>query len=395
MDFRMTEEQEAIRDAVRKTCEPFDDAYWLDRDETGEFPYEFHKAMADGGWLGIAMPEEYGGSGLGVKEAAIMMNTIAQTPGAQSAASAVHINIFGPHPIVVMGTEEQKRRHLPPLIKGEQITCFGVTEPDAGLDTTSIKTKAERTDKGYVVHGRKMWTSTAQEANKILLLARTTAKEDCAKSTDGISLFYTDFNRDYIEARVIPKMGRKSVDSNAVFIDGLPIPKEDLIGEEGKGFYYLLHSLNPERILVGIEGIGIGQQALERAVEYAKERVVFGRPIGMNQSIQHPLAVNWAELEAAYMMCMKAADLYDRGLPILGDLRNQIRCVDSDALPSALNHLLRNGKAVCGAMREEEMQALFQEHATDIRSAAMVPLEYQGKLGLLAIGSAVVAVGQR
>lgn len=378
MDFRMTEEQEAIRDAVRKACEPFDDAYWLDRDETGKFPYEFHKAMADGGWLGIAMPEEYGGSGLGVKEAAIMMNTIAQTPGAQSAASAVHINIFGPHPIVVMGTEEQKRRHLPPLINGEQITCFGVTEPDAGLDTTSIKTKAERTDKGYVVHGRKMWTSTAQEANKILLLARTTAKEDCAKSTDGISLFYTDFNRDYIEARVIPKMGRKSVDSNAVFIDGLPIPKEDLIGEEGKGFYYLLHSLNPERILVGIEGIGIGQQALERAVEYAKERVVFGRPIGMNQSIQHPLAVNWAELEAAYMMCMKAADLYDRGLPC-GAEANAAKYLGAEAgFKAATQAVLTHGGM--GYAKEYHVERLMRE----VMISRIAPVSMQMILNFIA-----------
>ncbi|WP_281016848.1 MULTISPECIES: acyl-CoA dehydrogenase family protein [unclassified Minwuia] len=378
MDFRMTEEQEAIRDAVRKACEPFDDAYWLDRDETGKFPHEFHKAMADGGWLGIAMPEEYGGSGLGVKEAAIMMNTIAQTPGAQSAASAVHINIFGPHPIVVMGTEEQKQRHLPPLIKGEQITCFGVTEPDAGLDTTSIKTKAERTDKGYVVHGRKMWTSTAQEANKILLLARTTAKEDCSKSTDGISLFYTDFNRDYIEARVIPKMGRKSVDSNAVFIDGLPIPKEDLIGEEGKGFYYLLHSLNPERILVGIEGIGIGQQALERAVEYAKERVVFGRPIGMNQSIQHPLAVNWAELEAAYMMCMKAADLYDRGLPC-GAEANAAKYLGAEAgFKAATQAVLTHGGM--GYAKEYHVERLMRE----VMISRIAPVSMQMILNFIA-----------
>ncbi|MDF1722248.1 MAG: acyl-CoA/acyl-ACP dehydrogenase [Minwuia sp.] len=359
MDFRMTEEQEAIRDAVQKICEPFDDSYWLDRDETGIFPHDFHQAMAKGGWLGITMPEEYGGSGLGVKEAAIMMHTIAKSPGAQSGASAVHINIFGPHPIVVMGTDEQKRRHLPPLIRGEQITCFGVTEPDAGLDTTSITTKAERTKNGYVVHGRKMWTSTAQEAHKILLLARTTPKEDCKKSTDGISLFYTDFNRDHIEARVIPKMGRKSVESNAVFIDGLPIPKEDLIGEEGKGFYYLLHSLNPERILVGIEGIGIGQNALQRAVDYANDRVVFGRPIGMNQSIQHPLAVNWAELEAAQMMCMKAADLYDRGLPC-GAEANAAKYLGAEAgFKAATQAVLTHGGM--GYAKEYHVERLMRE----------------------------------
>ena len=307
-----------------------------------------------------------------------MMHTIAQSPGAQSAASAVHINIFGPHPIVVMGTEEQKQRHLPPLIRGEQITCFGVTEPDAGLDTTSIKTKAERTDKGYVIHGRKMWTSTAQEANKILLLARTTAKEDCAKSTDGISLFYTDFNRDYIEARVIPKMGRKSVESNAVFIDGLPVPKEDLIGEEGKGFYYLLHSLNPERILVGIEGIGIGQQALRRAVEYAKERVVFGRPIGMNQSIQHPLAVNWAELEAAQMMCMKAADLYDRGLPC-GAEANAAKYLGAEAgFKAATQAVLTHGGM--GYAKEYHVERLMRE----VMISRIAPVSMQMILNFIA-----------
>ncbi|MEC9347026.1 MAG: acyl-CoA dehydrogenase family protein [Pseudomonadota bacterium] len=359
MDFRLTEEQESIRDAVTKVCEPFDDAYWLDRDNTGEFPHDFHKAMADGGWLGITMPEEYGGSGLGVKEATVMMQAVAASSGAQSAASAIHINIFGPHPIVVFGTDEQKQRHLPPLIRGEQKTCFGVTEPDAGLDTTSIKTRAERTDKGYVISGRKMWTSTAQEADKILLLCRTTPKENCKKSTDGISLFYTDFNRDYIEARVIPKMGRKSVESNAVFIDGLPVPKEDLIGEEGKGFHYILHSLNPERVLVGVEAVGIGQNALNRAVNYARERVVFGRPIGMNQGIQHPLAVCWAELQAAEMMCYKAADLYDRGLPC-GAEANAAKYLGAEAgFKTATQAVLTHGGM--GYAKEYHVERLMRE----------------------------------
>lgn len=359
MDFRLTEEQESIRDAVTKVCEPFDDAYWLNRDDTGEFPHDFHKAMADGGWLGITMPEEYGGAGLGVKEATVMMQAVAASSGAQSAASAIHINIFGPHPIVVFGTEEQKQRHLPPLIRGEQKTCFGVTEPDAGLDTTSIKTRAERTDKGYVISGRKMWTSTAQEAHKILLLCRTTPKENCKKSTDGISLFYTDFNRDYIEARVIPKMGRKSVESNAVFIDGLPVPKEDLIGEEGKGFHYILHSLNPERVLVGVEAVGIGQNALNRAVNYARERVVFGRPIGMNQGIQHPLAVCWAELQAAELLCYKAADLYDRGLPC-GAEANAAKYLAAEAgFKAATQAVLTHGGM--GYAKEYHVERLMRE----------------------------------
>ena len=289
-----------------------------------------------------------------------MMHTVAKSSGAQSAASAIHINIFGPHPLVVAGTEAQKQRHLPPLIRGEQKTCFGVTEPDAGLDTTSISTRAERqSDGSYIAHGRKMWTSTAQEADKILLLARTTPKDQGKKSTDGISLFYTDFNRDYIEARVIPKMGRKSVESNAVFIDGLPIPKEDLIGEEGKGFYYLLHGLNPERVLVGIEAVGIGQNALARAAEYARDRVVFGRPIGQNQGIQHPLAVNWAELEAAYMMCMLAADRYDRGMDCGGEA-NAAKYLGGEAgFKAATQAVLTHGGM--GYAKEYHVERLMRE----------------------------------
>jgi acyl-CoA dehydrogenase len=227
----------------------------------------------------------------------------------------VHINLFGPHPIVVHGTEEQKARMLPPLIAGRDRTCFGVTEPNAGLNTSKIETRAERTNDGWVAHGRKIWTSTAQTANKILLLARTAPAEQCKRPIDGLSLFYTDLDRNYVEVREIDKMGRMAVDTNTVFIDGLPIPKDDLIGEEGQGFRYLLHGLNPERVLVGAEAVGIGMVALERAVEYAKERIVFDRPIGQNQAIQHPLARCWAELQAANLMCFKAAALYDAGKP--------------------------------------------------------------------------------
>ncbi|TNE37488.1 MAG: acyl-CoA dehydrogenase [Alphaproteobacteria bacterium] len=314
MDFTLTEEQEAIRENVAGLCSRFDDHYWLEKDKTGDFPFDFHRAMADAGWLGITMPEEYGGAGLGVVEAALMMHEVAKSSGAMSAASAIHINIFGPHPIVVFGNNEQKSRWLPDLIKGDVKSCFGVTEPNAGLNTTAIETRAERTNNGYIANGRKIWTTTGQEADKIMLLARTTPKDQCKRPTDGLSLFYTDLNREYVDVRVIEKMGRKAVDSNEVFIDGLPIPEEDLIGEEGKGFYYILHSLNPERVLVGMEAIGIGMNALSRAAKYAREREVFGRPIGKNQAIQHPLAENWMELEAAYLMGMQAASRYDAGL---------------------------------------------------------------------------------
>ena len=310
-----TEEQRAIREGVRAVVSRFGDEYWLDRDEDGEFPFAFHRAMAEAGWLGITMPEDYGGAGLGVTEAAIMMHEVASHGGGMAAASSVHVNLFGPHPIVVHGTPEQKARWIPPLIAGTDRCCFGFTEPDAGLNTTAIKTFAEKVPGGYLVNGQKVWTSTAQVANKIMLLTRTTKLEECRRPTDGITIFYTDLDRTKVEVRRIPKMGRKAVDSNAVFIDGLFIPEADRIGEEGKGFSYILDSLNPERVLIAVEAIGIGQDALGRATRYARERVVFGRPIGQNQGIQHPLAERWMYLEAAHLMATKAAALYDSGLP--------------------------------------------------------------------------------
>ena len=315
MDFSINPDHQAIRDGVGAVVRSFGDDYWLARDEDGQFPREFHRAMADGGWLGLTMPEEYGGSGLGVTEAMIMMHEVASHGGGMAATSSVHINLFGPHPIVVYGTHEQKSRWVPRLIAGEDQCCFGFTEPDAGLNTTAIKTFATKVDGGYVVRGQKVWTSTAQVANKIMLLTRTTKLEDCKRPTDGITIFCTDLDRAKIEVKKIPKMGRKAVDSNAIFIDDLFIPESDRIGEEGKGFGYILHSLNPERVLIAIEAIGIGQDALRRASKYARERVVFGRPIGKNQGIQHPLAEKWMYLEAAQRVCEKAAWLYDQDLP--------------------------------------------------------------------------------
>ena len=306
---------DAIAEGVRAVVRRFGDDYWLARDEDGEFPFAFHKAMAEGGWLGITMPQAFGGAGLGVTEAAVMMREVARHGGGMAAASSVHINLFGPHPIVVKGTDEQKARWLPPLIAGQDRCCFGFTEPDAGLDTTRIKTFAARVPGGYRVDGQKVWTSTAQVANKIMLLTRTTRLEDCARPTDGITIFYTDLDRAKVDVRRIPKMGRKAVDSNAVFIDDLFVPEEDRIGEEGKGFSYILHSLNPERILIASEAIGIGQDALGRAARYARERVVFDRAIGQNQGIQHPLAERWTYLESAWLMAMRAAALYDSGQP--------------------------------------------------------------------------------
>ncbi|MFP6805873.1 MAG: acyl-CoA dehydrogenase family protein [Pseudomonadales bacterium] len=313
MNFELNEQQRNIQEAVQKICAQFDDDYWLQRDTDGQFPEEFVKAITEGGWLGIAMPEEYGGAGLGVTEAAIFAHTIARSGAGMSGASAVHLNLFGPNPIVVFGTDEQKHRFLTPLIEGRDRACFGVTEPDAGLNTTQLTTRAVREGDHYVINGRKMWTSTAQTASKILLITRTTSIEDCKKPTEGLTLFYTDLNRDQIEVRIIDKMGRKAVDSNALFIDDLVVPVEDRIGEEGDGWKCLLHGLNPERILIASEAVGLGQAALEKASRYARERIVFNRPIGKNQAIQHPLAENWMELEAAHLMAFKAASLYDNG----------------------------------------------------------------------------------
>ena len=315
MDFSISDDHRAIREGVSAVVRSFDDAYWLARDDDGKFPFEFHKAMAAAGWLGITMPPEYGGAGLGVAEAAIMMHEVASHGGGMAAASTVHINLFGPHPIVVFGTPEQRQRWLPPLVEGKDQCCFGFTEPDAGLNTTAIKTFAQKVPGGYLVHGQKVWTSTAQVANKIMLLTRTTKLEDCARPTDGITIFYTDLDRSKIDMHRIPKMGRKAVDSNSIFIDGLFIPEHDRVGEEGKGFGYILHSLNPERLLVAAEAVAIGQDALRRAAKYARERVVFGRPIGQNQGIQHPLAESWMALEAAWAMVMKGAWLYDQHQP--------------------------------------------------------------------------------
>jgi acyl-CoA dehydrogenase len=315
MDFSISEDHRAIRDGVSAVVRSFDDEYWLARDDDGEFPRAFHRAMADAGWLGITMPPEYGGAGLGVTEAVIMLHEVASHGGGMAAASTVHINLFGPHPIVVFGTPEQRQRWLPRLVEGKDQCCFGFTEPDAGLNTTAIKTFAQKVPGGYLVHGQKVWTSTAQVANKIMLLTRTTRLEDCKRPTDGITIFYTDLDRSKIDVHRIPKMGRKAVDSNSIFIDGLFIPEEDRVGEEGKGFSYILHSLNPERLLVAAEAVAIGQDALRRAAKYARERVVFDRPIGQNQGIQHPLAERWMALEAAWAMVMKGAWLYDQHQP--------------------------------------------------------------------------------
>ncbi len=359
MDLNFSEEQLAIRDAVAKVCSAFDDEYWTGKDNKAEFPHEFHRAMAEGGWLGITMPQELGGSGLGVTEAAVMMNTVARSGGGAAAMSTLQINLFAPHPIVVLGTPEQKERMLTPLISGAEKTCFGVTEANAGLNTTAITTFAKKVDGGYIVNGSKIWTSTAQEADNILLLARTTPREECDKPTNGMSIFFTRLDRSKIEVQRIPKMGRAAVDSNAIFIEDLFVPEEDRIGEEGKGFYYILHSINPERIIVAAGALGIAEDALRRASQYAREREVFDRPIGMNQGIQHPLAENWCQIEAARMMMLKAATLYDDGEPA-GAYANAAKLLAGRAaFDTATQAVLTHGGM--GYAKEYQVERLLRE----------------------------------
>ena len=314
MDFALTEQQELIKKEVGALARTFSLDYWLEKDRKHEYPWEFVKAFAAGGWLGMIVPEEYGGSGLGVTEAALMLGEICATGAGTSGASPIHFYMFPPMPVIKHGSDALKRRYLPGIPTGEIVMSFGVTEPNAGTDTSRIQTFAEKRGDHYVVNGRKVWNTNARQATHMLLLART-APRDAAKPFRGLTLFFTPFDRTKITVREIEKLGRAAVDSNEIFIDGLEVPASDVVGEEGMGFYHLLDSLNPERVLTAIEAVGIGRAALERATQYAKERVVFDRPIGQNQAIAHPLAMAWAKLETAELMCLKAAWLFDHGRP--------------------------------------------------------------------------------
>lgn len=314
MDFDLTPGQEALRQAIRDTIARFDLAYWLERDQAHEYPHAFFDAVAAGGWLGIAMPEEYGGAGQGIQEAALVLQEVAASGAGLSGCSAIHMNVFGANSIVKHGSEELRARYLPQVIAGMK-TAFGVTEPNSGLDTTRMTTRAERRDGGWVVRGHKIWISNAQHAERVLLAARTTPYEEVERKTDGITLFFAPLRRDQVRIREIPKSGRAAVDSNEIWFEGLEVDDADVVGEVGRGFSHLLDSLNPERILVASEAIGMGRAALRLAVQYAKDRVVFGRPIGQNQGIQFPLARCHAQLELAELMVRKAAWLYDNGRP--------------------------------------------------------------------------------
>jgi acyl-CoA dehydrogenase len=363
MNFELTEDQQLIRKSVAELASKFDDQYWMEKDQGHEFPQEFYDAIASGGWLGMTIPEEYGGHGLGITEATILAEEVARSGGAMNAASAIHLSIFGMQPVVVFGSDEMKAATLPRIVNGDLHVCFGVTEPGAGLDTSRITTFAKRghdhAGDHYVVNGRKVWISKALESEKILLLTRTTPYDEVTKKTDGLSLFLTDLDRAHVDIRPIKKMGRNAVSSNELFIDDLRVPVEDRIGEEGQGFSYILHGLNPERMLIAAEALGIGRVALDRAVKYARERVVFDRPIGMNQGIQFPLADSLARLDAAELILRKATWLYDNGKPCAREA-NMAKYLCADAGFSAADRALQTHGGM-GYSEEYNISRFFRE----------------------------------
>ena len=359
MNFELSEDQQLIRKSVAELVKRFDDQYWMHKDQAHEFPTEFYQAIAGGGWLGITIPEEYGGHGLGITEASLLLEEVSRSGGGMNAASSIHMSIFGMHPVVVHGSEELKRRTLPRIAAGDLHVCFGVTEPGAGLDTTRITTFAKRDGDHYVVNGRKVWISKAMESEKILLLTRTQSYDEVGKKTDGMTLFLTDLDRSRVDIRPIAKMGRNAVTSNELFIDDLRVPVADRVGAEGKGFQYLLDGLNPERMLIAAEALGLGRVALDKAVKYANQRVVFGRPIGMNQAIQFPLADSLTHLDAAELILRKATWLYDNGKPC-GREANTAKYLCADAGFTAADRALQTHGGM-GYAEEYNVARYFRE----------------------------------
>jgi acyl-CoA dehydrogenase len=359
MDFSTEEDHEAIREAVRKVCARFDDTYWRACDEEHRFPWDFYDAMAEGGWIGIAIPEEYGGGGQGITEASIVLEEVSASGAAMNGASAIHLSIFGMNPVVKHGTEEMRAKYLPRVAAGDLHVAFGVTEPDAGTDTTSITTRAWRDGDVYVVRGRKVWTTKALDCEKVLLLVRTTALEESARRTDGLTLLLADLQRPEVDIRPIPKAGRNAVASCEVRYDDLTVDVADRVGEEGRGFYHLLDGLNPERILVASEALGTGKVALRRAVQYAKDRVVFGRPIGQNQGLAFPLAEAHARLAAAELMIRQASWRYDRGMPC-GEQANLAKWLAADAAYQAADQAVQTHGGF-GYAKEYDVERYWRE----------------------------------
>ncbi|HUR75527.1 MAG TPA: acyl-CoA dehydrogenase family protein [Sporichthya sp.] len=359
MDFHESEDHRAIRAAVREVCGEFDDDYWLAHDSGHEFPWDFYAAMARGGWIGIAIPEQYGGGGCGIAEASIVLEEVAASGACMNGASAIHLSIFGMHPVVLHGSEDLRSRVLPQVASGESHVAFGVTEPDAGLDTTSITTRAVLDGDDYVVHGRKVWTSKALESDRVLLLVRTTARDQVPKPTQGMTLLVASLRDPAVQISPIAKLGRNAVASCEVVYDGLRVPVTDRVGEEGKGFAYLLDGLNAERVLVASEALGIGRAAIRRAVTYAKERVVFGRPIGQNQGIAFPLADAHARLNAAALVIREAAWRVDRRMSA-GEQANTAKYLAAEAAFAAADAAVQTHGGF-GYAREYHVERYFRE----------------------------------
>lgn len=376
MDFSLTDVQKQVQETVRALAAKYDLEYWREKDRTGEYPWEFVRELAKGGWLGAIIPEEYGGYGMGITEAALILHEIAASGAGTSGASAVHFYMFPPMPIIKYGSEEMKRKYLPAIARGELLMAFGVTEPNAGSDTSRISTRAEKRGDKWVINGQKVWSTNAQNAQKILLLTRTSPRDE-KRPFDGMTLFFVDLDRTRCSVRKIDKLGRAAVDSNEVFITDLEATDDDIVGEVGKGFYYLLDGLNPERIVLAMEAIGIGRFALQRAAQYANERIVFGRPIGQNQAVAHPLAEAWAQLESAELLALKAAWLFDQGLPC-GKEANAAKFLAAEAGFFACDQALQTLGGF-GYSKEYHIERLWRE----VRLFKIAPISQQMVLNYL------------
>ncbi len=359
MDFHLTEEHQLIRDSVAKLCADFPDEYWSRCDSEHEFPWDFYNAMAEAGWIGIAIPEAYGGSGRGITEASLVLETVAASGAAMNGATPLHLSIFGMEPVVKYGSEEMKQEYLPRVASGALHVAFGVTEPDAGTDTTSITTFARKEGDHYLVRGRKVWTTKALQSERVLLLVRTTAKDDVARRTDGMTLLLAELQRPEVTISPIDKVGRNAVATCEVVYDDLPVQISDRVGEEGKGFRYLISGLNAERVLIASEALGIGRAALRRAVDYANERVVFGRPIGQNQGVAFPLGEAKMRLDAAELMVRKAAWMLDNGLPC-GAEANMAKWLAADAAYQAADQAVQTHGGF-GYAREYHVERYWRE----------------------------------
>lgn len=356
MDLAPSEELREIRAAVRDLCSDFPGEYWRGL-EPDRYPEEFVRALTDGGWLGALIPEEYGGAGLGLTAGSVILEEI---NGSGGNAAACHAQMYTMGTVLRHGSDEQKRRYLPRIAAGElRLQAFGVTEPTVGSDTTQIETTAERVDGGYVVRGQKVFTSRALHSDLMLLLARTTPLEEVEKRSHGLSVFLVDMKAAGDALTIRPLKTMMNHATTEVFLDGVVLPADALVGEEGEGFRYILDGMNAERVLIAAECIGDGHWFVEKASRYASERVVFGRPIGANQGVQFPIAHAYASIEAADLMRYKAAWLFEQGLPA-GAEANMAKLLAAEASWEAANACL-DAHGGWGFAEEYDVERKFRE----------------------------------